>query len=129
MRSISVIFILFINTLSFAGDLPKRSLGLYAGEIGSYTINLNGKEVLIDGHDIFITIKEDVLIYKAGKLVLSGNYSVLKQNKNEYVVKGMLSNGKSIQFEISFIYFKRQAELDLSPLNGRETVTLQKMVN
>ena len=119
-------FVLF-TFHSFADNLPKNSFGKYAGVVPAYTLNVDGNELEIESSDLFITIDTDEIMYKSGKLVLSGSYTVLKQNKNEYVVKGVLSNGKSVELEISFIYFKKEAELLLTAKNGRDAIRLVQL--
>ena len=128
MKNILLITVfILIGFPSFADELPKNCFGKYGGEMPSYFVELDGNDIQIEKHDVYLTLAEDFLIYRAGNLELKGVYTVLKQGKNEYVVKCVLSNGKSLEYEINLIYFKDENKIYLTPNNGQIAANLERM--
>lgn len=116
---------LFLGFFAHAEDLPKTGLGRYGGEMPGYTVEINGNSVRMDEHDVFITIRSGEVIYVGGNLELSGAYTVYKQNKNEYLIKTKLTNGKSMHYEIDFIWRKKEREVYITPKNGQSGAVLE----
>ncbi|MDG1914195.1 MAG: hypothetical protein P8I55_06355 [Crocinitomix sp.] len=118
---------LFINISVNAQDLPKDCFGKYGGEMPSYLVEVDGASIQIDKHDVFITISEDEVVYVGGNLELTGTYTVFKQSKHEYVIKSSLSNGKSLSYELSFIWDKKKDKIYITPKNGQSEAELDRL--
>jgi hypothetical protein len=112
---------------SFADELPKTCLGKYGGKMPGYSVEKNGVMLDIDAHDVYITVAEDKIIYIGGDLELSGEYTVFKQSKNEYLIKSQLDNGKSLHYELEFIWNKKENTLYIAPKNGQSEVYLERL--
>lgn len=93
----------------------------------AYTVEKDGMMLEIDAHDVYITIAENEITYVGGDLTLSGSYTVFKQNKNEYVIKSKLDNGKSLHYELEFVWNKKENTLYIAPKNGQSEVYLERM--
>lgn len=125
-------FLFFIGLsllgLSFAQEeLPKASFGKYGGEMPAYTVFVEGTELEIDRHDVFITLLEEEVVYVGGELKLSGTYTVFKQDKNEYVIKANLTNGKTLDYEIEFTWNKKDEKIYMSSRNGQSEAVLERI--
>jgi hypothetical protein len=118
---------LFISVNANSQDLPKSCFGKYGGEMPSYFVEVDGASIQIDKHDVFITISEEEVVYVGGNLELSGTYTVFKQSKHEYVIKSSLSNGKSLSYELSFIWDKKEEKILITPKNGQSEAELVKL--
>ncbi|NOQ74503.1 MAG: hypothetical protein GQ574_21005 [Crocinitomix sp.] len=121
------LFTLLLFTSLKAQDLPKACFGSYGGEMPSYNVEVDGASIQIEKHDVFITITEEEVVYVGGKLELSGAYSVFKQSKNEYVIKSILTNGKSLTYELDFIWNKKEEKIYITPKNGQSEAELEKL--
>ena len=118
---------LFINISVNAQDLSKDCFGKYGGEMPSYLVEVDGASIQIDKHDVFITISEDEVVYVGGNLELTGTYTVFKQSKHEYVIKSSLSNGKSLSYELSFIWDNKKDKIYITPKNGQSEAELDRL--
>lgn len=129
MRVLSTLVLLFsLSNFSNAGEvLPKSCLGKYGGEMPAYSIVVGGSELMIDEHDVYIAITKDAVIYTGGDLELTGLYSAFKQSKNEYVIKAELTNGRTVNYELSFIWNKKDEKLYLTPKNGQSEAILERL--
>ncbi|WP_027419731.1 hypothetical protein [Crocinitomix catalasitica] len=128
MKKFVLVSLLVLSIIpSFADELPKNCFGKYGGEMPAYFVMLDGSEIKIDRHDVYLTLSEGKLIYTAGTIELSGTYTALKQGKNEYVVKCILSNGRSLEYELNLIYFKEEQKIYLSPNNGQSAANLERI--
>lgn len=121
------LFLLLVAMPSFADELPKTCLGKYGGKMPGYSVEKNGVMLDIDAHDVYITVAEDKIIYIGGDLELSGEYAVFKQSKNEYLIKSQLDNGKSLHYELEFIWNKKENTLYIAPKNGQSEVYLERL--
>lgn len=117
--------VMLLATMGLAEDLPKTCYGRYGGEMPAYTVEVDGAMLEIDKHDVFITINNEVVTYEGGNLKLSGKYTVYRQDKNEYVIKTELTNGKSLNYEIDFIWRKKERKIYLTPKNGQSEAVLE----
>lgn len=122
-----LIIALLSSTLGFTKELPKNCFGSFGGEMAAYTIELNGESVNIQKHDIFITIKASELIYSGGHLKLTGTYTVFKQSRNEYVIKAILTNGKSVAYEMDFVWNKKKDSIFITAKNGQSEAYLERL--
>ncbi|MFT5822055.1 MAG: hypothetical protein ACI8ZM_003311 [Crocinitomix sp.] len=121
------LFTLLLSANLMAQDLPKGCFGSYGGEMPSYDVEVDGASILIEKHDVFITITEDRVVYVGGNLELSGTYTVYKQSKHEYVIKSELTNGKSLSYELSFVWNKKDEKIYITPKNGQSEAELEKL--
>lgn len=118
---------LMLTLTAIAEELPKVSFGKYGGKMPAYSVEKDGVMLDIDAHDLYITIGAEEITYVGGDLKLRGTYSVLKQNKNEYLIKSQLDNGKSLHYELEFIWNKKENTLYIAPKNGQSEVFLERM--
>jgi hypothetical protein len=118
---------LFLATVGVAQELPKACLGSYGGEMPSYSVEVNGESIEIDKHDVFITIGETEVVYTGGSLELNGIYTVFKQSKNEYVIKTVLTNGKSLEYQMDFIWNKKENKIYMTSKNGQSEAVLERL--
>lgn len=123
------LFLLFILTFAgtFSDAIPKDCLGKYGGEMPSYSVELDGTIIDIEKHDIYITINESQIVYIGGKLDLTGLYSVFRQNRDEYLFKTKLINGKSLSYDFDFVLNKKEQKVYITPKNGQSEATLEYM--
>ncbi len=124
---IILLVVLLSTTIGFAEELPKVCFGKYGGEMPGYSVEVDGALLAIDKHDVFISINMDEIVYVGGNLELSGAYTVIKQSKNEYVIKTELTNGKSVSYEIDFIWNKKTNNIYIMPKNGQTEATLERL--
>lgn len=127
MKNLFLVFLLTLNLPLLAEELPRNSFGKYGGRMPAYTVEKDGMMLEIDAHDVYITIAENEITYVGGDLTLSGSYTVFKQNKNEYVIKSKLDNGKSLHYELEFVWNKKENTLYIAPKNGQSEVYLERM--
>lgn len=125
-KSVLIVFLL-ATLFSFAQDLPNDCFGKYGGEMPSYMVEVDGASIQINKHDVFITISEEEVVYAGGNLQLSGTYTVFKQNKYEYVIKSTMSNGKSLNYELNFIWNKKREKIYIAPKNGQSEAELERL--
>ncbi len=118
LKYITQLILLIFVQISFGHDLPKVAYGKYGGEMPSYEIEMDGMIMNINAHDVFITITESEIIYKGENLVFSGEYSVFKENKSEHLIKSTLSNGKSLEYRIDFIWNKKDQQMYMTARKG-----------
>lgn len=128
-RNLVLIFLFLFSGKGFAEELPNSCYGKYGGEMPAYTVEVDGAILDIEEHDVFIEISPEGITYTGGNLELSGNYTVFKQSKNEYVIKSELSNGKSLNYEIDFIWNKKEEKIYITPKNGQSEAVLERMDN
>lgn len=121
------LLLLLTASPSFADELPKVCLGKYGGQMPAYTVEKNGVMLDVDAHDVYITVAEDKIIYIGGGLELSGEYTVFKQSKNEYLIKSNLDNGKSLHYELELVWNKKENTLYIAPKNGQSEVYLERL--
>lgn len=121
------LLLLLTASPSFADELPKVCLGKYGGQMPAYTVEKNGVMLDIDAHDVYITVAEDKITYIGGDLELSGEYTVFKQSKNEYLIKSNLDNGKSLHYELELVWNKKENTLYIAPKNGQSEVYLERL--
>lgn len=126
-ESIIILFTLFLAINIKAQDLPKSCYGSYAGEMPGYSVEVDGASIEIDKHDVYVTVSEDEVIYVGGNLELSGTYTVYKQSKHEYVIKSILTNGKSLTYELNLIWNKKEEKIYITPKNGQSQAQLEKL--
>jgi hypothetical protein len=124
---LTALITLLLTSNIMAQDLPKSCLGSYGGEMPSYNVEVDGATIQIEKHDVFITITEDEVVYVGGNLELSGAYTVFKQSKHEYVIKSELTNGKSLNYELSFVWNKKDDKIYITPKNGQSEAELEKL--
>jgi len=127
MKKLFLLSLLSLTIPLFADELPRDSFGKYGGRMPAYTVEKDGVMLEIDAHDVYITIAENEITYVGGDLTLSGDYTVYKQNKNEYVIKSKLDNGKSLHYELEFVWNKKENTLYIAPKNGQSEVYLERM--
>lgn len=123
------LFSLVILTTSVsAAKLPSKAIGKYKGEKPAYTAVKNEVEISIAEQHVFVGISESLLVFKIGKLTLSGAYSVIKIDGGNYSIKANLTNEKSIDFNLEFLWNKKTIILTLVGTNG-EPDTRLVMIN
>ena len=129
MRKVLFFILLFpfFNTTVFSEDLPKECFGKYGGEMSAYSVIVDGLELDIEAHDVFIRVTSEMISYKGGNLKLSGSYTTIKQGKDEYIIKALLTNGKTLSYEMDFIWNKKQNIIYVTPKNGQSEVTLERI--
>lgn len=127
MKKMLFIFFLLTGLFTLAEELPKACLGSYGGEMPGYSVEVDGTPLDIEKHDVFITINESDIVYSGGNLKLSGAYTVFKQSKNEYVIKTVLTNGKSLEYEMDFIWNKKENKIYIKPKNGQSEAVLERL--
>ncbi len=122
-----LISLLFLSTPLFSEELPKECFGKYGGEMSAYSVIVDGLELDIEAHDVFIKITSENISYTGGKLMLSGTYTSIKQSKDEYIIKVLLTNGKTLSYEMDFIWNKKKNIIYVTPKNGQSEVTLERL--
>ena len=127
MKKLLLMLGLLLTLPVLAEELPKDSYGKYGGKMPAYTVEKDGVMLNIDSHDLYITIDDENITYIGGELELKGTYTVLKQSKNEYLIKSQLDNGKSLHYELEFIWNKKENTLYIAPKNGQSEVFLERM--
>ena len=124
---VTLIFVLTLSTGAAAAGLPKDAFGKFGGEMPAYSVMVDGNELSIDKHDVFITIGDSAIVYEGGSLALQGPYTVFKQSKNEYVIKASLTNGKNLKYDLNLIWNKRENKLFITAKNGQAEAVLERM--
>ena len=92
----------------------------------SYTVEVNGNEVFMEKHDLYIRITPTEISYKSSHVDLVGTYTVLRSYKNTYLIKALVSNGKTIQVEFDLVWNKKTLTLLVTPKNGSVQALLEK---
>lgn len=119
--------LLFVGVLFLrATELPSSCYGTYGGEMPSYTVEVNGNEVFMEKHDLYIRISPAEISYKSSHVDLVGTYTVLRSDKNTYLIKALVSNGKTIQAEFDLVWNKKTLTLLVTPKNGSVEALLEK---
>lgn len=119
--------LLFVGVLfSGATELPSSCYGTYGGEMPSYTVEVNGNEVFMEKHDLYIRITPTEISYKSNHVDLVGTYTVLRSDKNTYLIKALVTNGKTIQAEFDLVWNKKSLTLLVTPKNGSVEALLEK---
>jgi len=126
-KSVLILVSLMMGLIVLAQDLPKASFGRYGGEMPAYEVYIDGQPISIRPHDIYIALSAEKVVYTSAHLELVGVYTVFKQNKNEYVVKAQLSNGKSVNYEMEFTWNKKDNKIYLSARNGQAAAILERI--
>jgi len=120
-------FLLFVGVLfSRATELPSSCYGTYGGEMPAYTVEVNGNEIFMEKHDLYIRISPTEISYKSSHVDLVGTYTVLRSDKNTYLIKALVSNGKTIQVEFDLVWNKKTLTLLVTPKNGSVQALLEK---
>jgi hypothetical protein len=119
--------LLFVGVLFLRGsELPTSCYGTYGGKMPSYTVEVNGNEVFMEKHDLYIRITPTEISYKSSHVDLVGTYTVLRSDKNTYLIKALVSNGKTIQVEFDLVWNKKTLTLLVTPKNGSVQALLEK---
>jgi hypothetical protein len=119
--------LLFVGVLFLrGGELPSSCFGTYGGEMPAYTVEVNGNEVFMEKHDLYIRITPTEISYKSSHVDLVGTYTVLRSDKNTYLIKAQVSNGKTIQVEFDLVWNKKTLTLLVTPKNGTVEALLEK---
>lgn len=126
-KGLIVLFTVMMGMFVYAQELPKTSFGTYGGEMPAYEVYVDGQPISISPHDVYISLFADKVVYRSEHIGLVGTYSVFKQNKNEFVVKAQLSNGKSINYEMEFTWNKKEDRIFLSARNGQAAAILERI--
>lgn len=119
--------ILMVSSISFAQSLPKSCYGDYAGEMRAYDVVKNEIEMHIDKHDIKVSITDKEIVYSTGNITVKGTYSFVKQSKTEYLIKASFSNGKSLSYDMDFLWDKKGKTIHITGTNGEPDVDLEKL--
>ena len=127
MKFILLIIGLLVSSITIASDLPGKALGKYAGEKPAYTAMKDDTEISIEAQDVFVTIKEDLLVYKIGSVTLSGGYSAMKLDGGNYSIKAMLTNGKNLEYALEFLWSKKTKNLTLIGKNGEPDTLMEQL--
>jgi hypothetical protein len=127
MRTLLIFLFLSFAKLTFADELPKDCLGVYAGEMQAYTVTKNDIEMNIEKHDVRIHIARHDIFYSSGQIELRGAYTFLKQSSTQFLIKVNLTNGKNISYQIDLLWNKKARTLTLSGKNGEPDLILEKL--
>ena len=125
-KNLSLFLFLFPIFLS-AQTLPKECYGFYAGEMAAYTVMKNDVEMNIEKHDVEVHVAAQYVSYTSGTLTLKGTYTFLKQTGSQYLIKAVLTNGKSVTYELDLLWDKKQKSLFLAGKNGEPDLLLEKL--
>lgn len=124
----SFFLILFLLPLFVSSQtLPKDCYGFYAGEMVAYTVMKNDVEMNIEKHDVEVHVTDQFVSYTSGNLMLKGTYTFLKQTGSQYLIKAVLTNGKSVNYELDLLWDKKQKSLFLAGKNGEPDLLLEKL--
>ena len=127
MRTYLLILTFLVVSPSIAGGLPRSCFGDYAGVMQAYDVVKNDVEMHIEKHDVRVSITETEIIYSTGNITLKGGYTFIKQSKVEYLIKANFSNGKSLSYEMNFIWNKKLKTIHIAGQNGEPDVDLEKL--
>jgi len=125
-KQLFLILFLFPIFIS-AQTLPKDCFGFYAGEMAAYTVMKNDVEMNIEKHDVEVHVADKYVSYTSGKLTLKGTYTFLKQTGSQYLIKAVLTNGKSVSYELDLLWDKKEKSLFLAGKNGEPDLLLEKL--
>ena len=129
MKTYLILFSFIFASTALAGGLPKSCFGEYAGEMEAYDVVKNDLEMHIDKHDVRVSISLTEIIYSTGNITVRGSYDFIKQNKIEYLIKAKFSNGKSLSYEMDFLWNKKTKMIHITGTNGEPDVDLEKIDN
>ena len=107
--------------------LPKSCYGDYAGEMEGYVVLKDDMEIQIDPHDIKISISGEEIVYYSGSITVRGQYEFIKQSGSEYIIKATFSNGKSLTYEMEFLWNKKEETIMITGKNGEPDCMLEKL--
>ena len=127
MKNILIIFLFLLPVFISAQTLPKDCYGFYAGEMTAYTVVKNDVEMNIEKHDVEVHVADKYVSYTSGTLTLKGTYTFLKQTGSQYLIKAVLTNGKSVNYELDLLWDKKQKSLFLAGKNGEPDLLLEKL--
>lgn len=123
-----MIFVLMAGAIAFSQEkLPKSCFGEYIGEMEAYEVIKNEVELSVDKHNVRISIDENQIIYSSGTLTVKGSYDFIKQSKTEYLIKASFSNGKSLTYQMDFLWDKKEGTIKITGKNGEPDVELEKL--
>ena len=126
MKAITILLLVALfGQVSYTQELPAECYGKYGGEMPAYSTEVDGVKIEVEKQDVYITITPDEIIHVSGKITLHGTYTFFKQSKNEYAFKVSLSNGKSIEYEIDFVWNKKDMKIYMSAKNGQSGMELE----
>lgn len=123
--------ILFLLTLTLAicgysqEGLHKTAYGKYVGKMPAYTIVKDEIEMEIAEHEIFLTIDQEKVIYNSGNIELGGEYTVRKGDKGDYHILATITNGKSLSYDMDFVWNKKSRSIFVAGSNGQPDVSLE----
>ena len=127
MKVLTIVTILFFgSSCLFATELPKNCYGVYKGEVGSYSIVKNEKEITIASHEIELDISPEWLVYRAGNISFTGKYDIESESNGEYVIVAFLKSNK-METQIEVQVNKKGKIANVHGTEGRPDVALSKV--
>jgi len=124
----SFLFVLFLFPFFISSQtLPKDCYGFYAGEMAAYSVIKNDVEMNIEKHDVEVHVTDKYVSYTSGNLTLKGTYTFLKQTGTQYLIKAVLTNGKSVKYELDLLWDKKEKSIFLAGKNGEPDLLLEKL--
>ena len=111
MKNCLFLILFLLPVFISAQTLPKDCYGFYAGEMAAYTVMKNDVEMNIEKHDVEVHVADKYVSYTSGTLTLKGTYTFLKQSGSQYLIKAVLTNGKSVNYELDLLWDKKQKSL------------------
>jgi len=122
-----LVVLFFFPFFISAQTLPKDCYGFYAGEMVAYSVIKNDVEMNIEKHDVEVHVTNKYVSYASGNLTLKGTYTFLKQSGTQYLIKAVLTNGKSVKYELDLLWDKKEKSIFLAGKNGEPDLLLEKL--
>lgn len=119
-----LIFAFFLIPFTSSAQLDEEFWGTYKGEIPSYTTLINDNEVLIKSQEITVVLANKSLVYQLSGAALEGSYVVVDDKRRECMLKGEVSNGRSLNLKLIFRLDKKKNILYLESTNDQPETEL-----
>ena len=119
--------IISLNGLAF--DIPEKFLGEYSAEIESYKFKDNENYYKASAHMIKVVLKEDMVWYQSGKMIIEGSYRNVHKVGADYLFDINISNSKSIDFNFNIDINKKTGVILLSGLKGIPDTRMSKKMD
>ena len=126
MKKAAFFTLCFFAYVANSTDLPKGLVGQYSGEMEAFSFIHNDIEISAASQDIKILFTENGILYTSGTIEYRGAYQLVFQDDKKYIIKTIMSNDKSMSFEMNLVYDKKLKSVVMTGENGIPDALLEK---
>jgi hypothetical protein len=121
-RSSVILGFLLCNFFLY-GQVKKNLFGTYTGQISSYTLNTGLQSFKVEAVSIEVKVSSDSLFVQIGNIAVKGNYEILLDKPNYYVLVGKMENQLADE---RIILYKKGKKLSREGIQPQPDAMLEK---